>query len=330
MVRQWLLKTHGDPLGTLFSFISTVWEQNNLDGMLVSQDSLEEANAQTHILDDSAQLNSINPFKPLMTLNSARLVPKLVNERPNERFGAILRPCEMRALIEMVKHDSFSLEHLLTISIDCLGTFPVDDLQWRAMRKGSTEKLAQEALQFARQGGIVAYRYRSACQMCSLPNAQGAQLNIGFLGLPVRQNILVSAGDEAIENRLNLQTITDGEADETIISQHERMLAKLDERRVRTREHVIQGLGEVIPSNVEVLIEQFENCGACQECLKACPICSVDFPRSTESGKYVREDVMRWLVSCAGCGMCENACPNHRPLSAIFSSIKQQLEVLTA
>ena len=41
------------------------------------------------------------------------------------------RPCEMRALTEMTKHASFKIDNLLTISVDCLGTLPADEYQWR-------------------------------------------------------------------------------------------------------------------------------------------------------------------------------------------------------
>jgi Na+-translocating ferredoxin:NAD+ oxidoreductase RnfC subunit len=31
------------------------------------------------------------------------------------------------------------------------------------------------------------------------------------------------------------------------------------------------------------------------------------------------------MISCAGCGMCEQACPNHLPLVTIFNQIREQL-----
>jgi Fe-S oxidoreductase len=34
---------------------------------------------------------------------------------------------------------------------------------------------------------------------------------------------------------------------------------------------------------------------------------------------------MRWMLSCAGCGMCEQACTQHLPLSTIFGHIREQL-----
>jgi Fe-S oxidoreductase len=41
---------------------------------------------------------------------------------------------------------------------------------------------------------------------------------------------------------------------------------------------------------------------------------------------YRREDVASWLASCAGCGMCEQSCPSHLPLSIIFTNVKQKVK----
>jgi len=84
-------------------------------------------------------------------------------------------------------------------------------------------------------------------------------------------------------------------------------------------------LAEVLPKNIEALIDHLEGCGDCQECLDTCPICSIEFPRRGEDNRYLTSDIMRWMVSCAGCGMCEQACPQHQPLSIIFSHIQRQL-----
>ncbi|MBL6966425.1 MAG: 4Fe-4S dicluster domain-containing protein, partial [Anaerolineales bacterium] len=42
-------------------------------------------------------------------------------------------------------------------------------------------------------------------------------------------------------------------------------------------------------------------------------------------GHLIESEAMRWLISCAGCGMCEQACPQHLPLSIIFNHIQSQL-----
>ena len=337
MDNQWSLKTYGDPLTKVHDFISQVWLEYGLDGMLVTMNGGNEAHATPRYINDITFIENINPFKPLMEINASRLIPDLLDNYPNARIGALLRPCEMRALTEMTKHASFNLAHLLTISVDCLGTLPADEYQWRLERLEKnlpademsspeiTDELAQEALKFARQGGIIPYRYRSACQVCTSPAARQAHINIHILGLPVRQQMLVSVGDPKIAEAIHLEKLADGIADKDLITQHERILSKMCERHQRTMDRVNEGLGSLLPVDVDAVIRQLESCGDCQKCMDVCPICSVDRPNRTADGYYDRSGVMRWLVSCAGCGMCEQSCPNHLPISAIFANIRQQL-----
>jgi formate dehydrogenase subunit beta len=355
MNTHWIIQTRGDPLGTVQKFLAAVWVQGQLQGMLVSLEDGEDAGseggqrrvkagkehpntrmpehrlAKPRLIDDPAQLEKVNPFKPLMTINAARLVPDLLEKHPYTRLAALLRPCEMRALVEMTKHAAFKIDSLLTISVDCLGTVPVDEYRWRAARK-EAGSLDQEILQFARQGGILAYRYRPACQVCVSPEGTGADINIHVLGLPVRQRLLIQARHPSVAERLQLNTITDGkghrlgESDAETIRQHQRVLARLNEQRRRSIQRVERSLGDRLPKDVDALIKQLENCGECQACMEACPICEVDFPRRGNDGHYQRQDVMRWLVSCAGCGMCEQTCANKIPLSAFFGHIRAILD----
>ena len=317
MSTQWMLKTRGDPLGTLHRFARDVWRVAGLEAMVVQPTGRD----QPHILADPAWLGEVNPFQPLMLRNMAKVIPDVLKEHPDGRVGVMLRPCEMRALTEMAGRGAFRAERLLTVCVDCLGTFPEDEFEWRSARKGSGKRLEDEALQFAPQGGIAAYRYRAACQMCASPGAAEADVNLGVLGLPIRQTMLVDVKNDSTD----WKRITDGKADPALSVLREAMLAKLSERHTRTRERVISSLMEVLPADVETLLDQFEKCGACEACMSACPICAVTYPRQAK-GRYRREDVAGWLASCAGCGMCEQSCPQHLPLSIIFTHVKQKVK----
>jgi len=305
--------------------------------MLVTTNGAANTRSQARYITDVQLVNEVNPFKPLMEINIAKLVPGFVAQHPEAKIAAIFRPCEIRALIEITKHTSLKLDDLLTISVDCLGTLPADEYQWRYERlKKShaviTDKssylyndLAVEALAFARQGGIIPYRYRSACQVCNSPTADLAEININVIGLPVRQQMLLSINKPGLVGEYHLEKLTTGLADETLVSQHERIVLKMKERHARTMERVNEGLGSLLPADVDAVIRQLESCGDCQACLNVCPICSVERPYRDAEGHYNREGVTRWLISCAGCGMCEQSCPSHLPTSAIFAHIRQKL-----
>src|SRR4030043_1597791 len=229
MNNVWSLDTHGDPLGKVRDFIARIWLETGLDGMLVTMNGEAEGHAPPRYITDIAYIKEINPFKPLMEINAARLVPEILANQPDAKIGTLLRPCELRALTEMAKHASIKIDNLLTISVDCLGTLPADEYQWRlerAEKAHPTQKedpsesfsdLAYEALKFAHQGGIIPYRYRSACQVCLSPAAKQASINLHILGLPVRQQMLVSVGNPKIGDTIHLEKLTDGIADHTLI-----------------------------------------------------------------------------------------------------------------
>jgi formate dehydrogenase subunit beta len=184
MDTQWYLETHGDPLGKVRDFISSIWLETGMQGLLVTMNGGSDGRETPRFVTDFASLSEINPFKPLMEVNAARLIPGLLAEHPDAPLGALLRPCEIRALIEMTRHIPINLDHLITISVDCLGTLPADEYQWRLERiqrtslseeKGSTDtsdELASEA-SIRTPGGIVPYRYRSACQVCTSSRQPG-------------------------------------------------------------------------------------------------------------------------------------------------------------
>ena len=314
MNTNWMIQTHGDPLGALQKFVKTLWEQTDLDVMVVAP------NGGGFVLESPEQLEHLNPFRPLMKLNTARLVVDTAKKNPGKRIGAMLRPCEMRALNEMAARGAVKRGDVLAVCIDCLGTFPSDEFEWRKER--SAKGLTKETLQFAPQGGISAYRYRPACQMCAEPGATEGDVNVGVFGLPVRQSMLVNAHN----GKVILESITNGLADDELVGKREQMLAKISERHIRTRERVLKSLDEELPADLQELLEQFETCEDCQSCMNVCPICSVDQPRKEASGRLVREDVVNWLLSCAGCGMCEQSCPQHQSLNVIFIRIREQVE----
>jgi formate dehydrogenase subunit beta len=336
-MEYWALGTHGDPIGTLRNLVKQIWSEVDLDGMVVTTNGGGNESMFPRYITDVDLIDEINPFKPIMEINTAKLIPGFLAQNPDAKIAAMLRPCELRALIEISKHTSLKLENLITISVDCLGTLPADEYQWRLERfekshptygnkpSASYDDLAEEALAFARQGGIIPYRYRSSCQVCNSPAAERAQINIHILGLPARQQMLLSINDTGLADMLSLEKLTIGLADEELIAQHERIVSKMSERHARTMERVNQGLGSLLPADVDAVIRQLESCGECQSCLDVCPICSVDRPYRDADGHYNRIGVMHWLVSCAGCGMCEQSCPSHLPTSVIFAQIRQKL-----
>jgi formate dehydrogenase subunit beta len=151
-------------------------------------------------------------------------------------------------------------------------------------------------------------------------------LNIHVLGLPARQQILVEADGGGTAGWLDLDALASGPAEPALARQHEALLMRQAERHHRTMEKVLLTLDDLLPRDVDGLITQLEGCGDCQRCMTVCPICAAEFPERDPAGHYPRQWIMRWMVSCAGCGMCEQACTSNLPLGVIFRSIREKLD----
>ena len=279
------------------------------------------------VISDSSELNRANPFTPLMAENIA---PKIVDHRknhPGELFAALLRPCEIEALNKIAADTELDKENLIIFSADCLGTFPADEYSWRADRKGSNEALSDETLHFSKQGGIAAYRYRAACQLCRNPISEKADINFNIVGMPVRQHLLVSINN-GISEKLNIAELGENYADQETTNNHNDVAQKLVYRNQQTTERLSQALAENTDLDIDSLVYQLNECGECQVCMDVCPICTTYLIQRDQNGKLDRDKVVDWMMSCVGCGMCEQACHQHKPLAVLFSIVSQPLQEL--
>ena len=319
MTAQWNLRTEGDSVGAIQGFLSAVYERAALDGMLVPMRVDEPPGIEPRVV-EAAQLTAADPFAPFMAVNAALLVTRYVSENPGQRLGAVLRPCEIRALRERAKRESLDVDKVFLVGVDCVGTFDMDDVNWR----GSVDELTRETLHFARQGGVVTYRYRPACQMCTEPMPEGTHITVDVLGLPAHEVVLISTPEATIADDLRMAELVDGPASPNLIDQHEHMRASVTARRARARQRIIDALDHELAMDLDTLIAHLESCETCQDCLNACAIYPSEV--ALHSGeRFSREIVTNRLSSCAGCGMCEAACTDHLPLTAIFTRIREEL-----
>lgn len=325
MNTQWVVRGRGDPLGAVRGFLQAVWSQAGLETLLLPMRTASGGQVSSQWLTDPAALSDADPFAPLLLRNGAAEVARRLRTQPGRRSGAVLHPCELRALTEVAKRHAFDLSSVLLIGIDCLATYSPDEYERRSGAPGGADRVTRETLRFARQGGILLYRNRPACQMCVSPVPVGADVCIGVLGLPVSEVILITARDGPTAERLGLEAITDGPAPAGLVADHEHMALALASRRDRARRRMTRYLSGV-PATVDELITHLRNCAPCRECLDACPIYGAETVAygvsPLDSGP---EGMRRWLASCAGCGMCEQACPKHLPLAALLARLQSEL-----
>ena len=335
---------NGDTLAAVRGILERVLTAGIVDALLVPMET--PAGSITPVLvADPAALAMANPLAPVMGLNVARAASQVSVREPRGRIGVVVRPCELRALVELSKLKQASLDGLVTIGMDCLGTYNVA-VYSRIGDNGALDVAAH--LGSALRGDLRAldgYAFRDACLMCEKPAAVGADISLELFGADLSAEIPITLRGDLAE-RLGLDSPLGGSAgDDRRSGVIEQLVAsRLEERDARfaqIRERLDQ----------EGIDSVFASCVRCHNCTTVCPMCycKTCLFRSRvfdhEPIQYLnwaqRKGAQRMLadtmlfhltrlhhmaLSCVGCGMCTSGCPSELPVGLVFRAVADQLQ----
>ncbi len=325
---------NADPLGTLRDFLAAWWTAVGLEALLAPVEQPDGKEIRTQVITERADLARVNPFAPVMLENAATAISKLSRDFAGGRIAAVLRPCELRALVELRKRRNVAAadDKVLILGVDCGGTLPPVDFAERAQGRG-LRALTEEALECGAECDRLPRQLRTACRICEWPVPRGADVTLGVLGLAPHEMLLLIASDEATSERLHLGAVSDGEAEEAEVVRREVAMGAISQRRARVREELARTVPQRL-NDVGSLLSWLARCSLCGDCLDACPLYDGELSGLIGVGtaRYGGHpllaevvDVSRWLASCAGCGMCEESCSCEVPLTVLISSLARRI-----
>ncbi len=331
---------------TVNGFLKNLFAKKTIDAMLVPLAHPAGTNVIQALVTNPAYLDKADVFAPVMPVNSARLVQALTRLTPvNRKTAVVIRPCEMRAFIELVKLKQIQLDKLLLIGIDCGGAYAVNNFPKFTAEKKSDD-FVKAGFKWAEDTML-----RAGCQICEYPYPLTADITIGMLGLDPSKQILIQADSvkgEEVLNKIGMTLETDSEAAQKRQAAIAKFVIEVKERRKKFFEKTKQEIG-----GVEKLSKVFAQCIKCQNCRQACPVCYcrecffISPTFELESERYLSQAEKKGALrmpadtllfhltrmnhmgnSCVGCGACEEACPNDIPLLKIFQLIGSETQSL--
>jgi formate dehydrogenase subunit beta len=364
-VTAYLKVAEGDTLRTLQRFLGQLLTEDIVDALLVPQKLPTGDNVVPTLIRDPAKLAGVDPIAPVMPVIAAQAVSNVTATEHGERLAAVLRSCELRAVIELVKLQQASLEDVILIGVDCLGTYEVRD--YARLIEAGVDPTA-EVLTKVAEGQLSAhegYQLRAACRMCEKPVPGGPDvyrpdITIGFLGMDPGLQILIEASDDLAE-KLGLEAaegpsaVRRGEPVEPsgqASAKRKEIVERLIAERTAERDRVFAAFRERV-IGMDTLLAEFSTCIRCYNCMGACPICyckecifrtptfdhaspqyfrwaerkgSIRLPTDTLLFHLTRLNHM--ATSCVGCGMCESACPSELPVALIFRTVGQETQAI--
>lgn len=309
----------GDALKTFQGFLAAWWEEIKSAAMLVPVELPDHTGSSPQPITKPADQSWINPFAPIILNNSASIVNDFVRDHPQSCLAVILCTCELRVLVEFrkrnrVQYHRFSTdnggESLIIIGVDCPEIFSLGEYAEHVASHKNDASMLRVGLTHSWRNRYIP-RLRVAFPVCVAPNPLNADITIGTIGVAPLENLLVIAGNE--NDVMIRKLINKGTEKRSVFTKVQAWRAK----------------------NINTTGATFAHCTLCTDCLDACPLSDGELRGLLGVGEAYQSslpllselvNLIRWLASCSGCGMCQEASEHGIPRIPLITLLRCQIQ----
>jgi formate dehydrogenase (coenzyme F420) beta subunit len=318
----------------LAAFFKGMLENEAVDAVLLPMAQGKQGVRLT-LVTSAEHIAPVDPFAPIAAVSGAKIASSLTARPSGRRVAMVLRPCEIRAVVELAKLKQVNLDDVLLIGMDCHGRYENTDFAKFQAQGGTSESFLANA-----QAGKTAtedFDIISACQICEFPTADNVDMRLCAIGAEndsIGIEAVTPKGEQALE-KAGLKPGAapagrDGAVKTLVAARTEARDKKFAEFRADT-------------SSYEALADKLAACINCYNCRVACPVCYCkECVFVTDTFRHTGEQFMMWAdqngmlkmpndtlfyhltrmthmsLFCVGCGQCTSACPNDIDLMPLF------------
>ena len=280
-------------------------------------------------------------FYPLMPVNAGKLLSRFtLKASPKKPIVAVVKPCEMRGFVELIKREQGNLENLFIISFTCGGVFPT---------KTEVDKTIDKKLEKywdATKKGEIFSDLRPTCKACEEFVPYNADITVDIVG----KNDFDKQCIMFLNTKLSEEFTKEVKGDISTKELDNKKIEKIKEKRTSEKKKLYEEIGKKL-NGIDGLIEIFGKCISCHGCSKVCPICyctlcefeSADSeykPSNLETDLKNRGGIRvppgtiyyhlgrltHISISCVACGACDDVCPANIPVASIFKKVSESVQ----
>jgi len=325
----------------ILEFLKFLLDTGKVKGIFTLKKINTKGDIAYSLITSSEELTDATPFFPLMPVNAGKLLSRFtLKGSATQPVVAVVKPCELRAFIELVKREQGSLENILFISSTCGGVYPSSMIV-----NGISEKELTAYWDAVKKAEIL-QNLRPACKGCTEFVPYTADITVDLVGhtnLDKHCSMFLNTtkGEEFakdMKGEILTKEIDKGKID------------KFRNKREAEKKKLFNEINSKM-NGIDGLVEIFGRCIGCHGCSKVCPICYCKLcefespdseydPSNYESelkrrgGVRVPPGTLYYQlgrlthigISCVGCGCCDDVCPVDIPLSLIFKKIGESVQ----
>ncbi|MBU0995678.1 MAG: 4Fe-4S dicluster domain-containing protein [Proteobacteria bacterium] len=329
-----------NPIDAVKTVLSAMLAKSQVDAVFVAARTPYAKLPMPALITSADKMDDVDPLAPAAPLNAARQASSILKYETGKKIALVLRPCEERALIELVKLNQCDIGNAVIIGMTCMGR----------MENGTYLKCLDDhedlSISFYVKPDLQAH-ITTTCKSCDKFLSPNADITIDVTGM--KDGIIgflpQSEKGETLLSGLYL-------AREKTSTYREKTIEDMLKTRQKEKEQVMKA-AKALLNPLENFQKTVATCLNCYNCRTACPVCyckecvfltdifahkpEVLFQRAKKKGaiKLPQDTSMFHLTrlshmahACVGCGHCSSVCPSGIPVADMFRAVAEEVQRL--
>ncbi len=330
------ISSNKDYRDSIVDILKKMLQSKSVDAVLVPMRVPAKDSYAWILVKDEKLLTEADPAAPIMPIQGARALSSFSRKGQSMlKIAALMRPCEIRATIELSKLNQVNLENVTLISYDCPGALPMEDYL------NDPEKGEKKFNDILKKLDFQNKSIKPVCKICD----QFSLLPVSDLHFTLFHDQNNTMFLIANSNRGNLVLKEIGMEASHTVSAWANGIQEIKDKRAAQKKGRFTQIKKMV-EGFNSLLATFSDCIGCHNCQSACPICycrqcyfdsesvtsgtdltmlkakkrgSISLPQNRIMFQVGRMSHMS--LSCVSCGLCTDACPVSIPVAEIFSYV---------